>query len=149
MKRIPFLILVFMLTTGFFKSALEECADKSIQMFHITPSAEWKKKEKSANRKVSDKAEIKQIKKTCSGEGWLKCGETKDLLKRWQIEELNRSYIEVKVRDIPKSEQQRVFNKFLKQSLKKKIQNTEYEKNYEGCIYFKKSKPELFKAKYD
>ena len=52
-----------MLTTGFFKSALEECADKSIQMFHITPSTEWKKKEKSANRKVSDKAEIKQIKK--------------------------------------------------------------------------------------
>ena len=30
MKRIPFLILVFMLTTGFFKSALEECAE--IQM---------------------------------------------------------------------------------------------------------------------
>ena len=38
-----------MLTTGFFKSALEECADKSIQMFHITPSAEWKKKEKSSD----------------------------------------------------------------------------------------------------
>ena len=30
MKRIPFLIIVFMLTTGFFKSALEECAE--IQM---------------------------------------------------------------------------------------------------------------------
>ena len=31
MKRIPFLILVFMLTTGFFKSALEKCADIDIR----------------------------------------------------------------------------------------------------------------------
>ena len=31
MKRIPFLILVFILTTGFFKSALEDCADENFK----------------------------------------------------------------------------------------------------------------------
>ena len=46
MKKIPFLILVFMLTTGFFKSALEECADKTIPMYIISPSEEWKKVDK-------------------------------------------------------------------------------------------------------
>ena len=148
MKRISFLIIVFMFTTGFFKSALEKCAD-DIQIFLISPSQEWKKVEKSAEQKAKDKAEIKRIEKTCSGEGWAKCVDLKDIRQKVEIMDLRKSYYEVKVRDIPKSEQERKFKKFLKQSLKKKIENIEYEKNYESCIIFKKSKPELFKAKYD
>ena len=55
----------------------------------------------------------------------------------------------VKIRDIPKSESLRKYNKFLKQSLKKKLKNGSYEKQYKNCIYQKKKNPELFDAKYD
>ena len=44
MKRISFLIIVFMFTTGFFKSALEECADiqmKQEKRYTKTGEYEW------------------------------------------------------------------------------------------------------------
>ena len=62
------LILIFVLTTagffGFFKSALENCADETILMIHVTPATQWKKVNKSESDLSNDAAKISKIKKT-------------------------------------------------------------------------------------
>ena len=55
----------------------------------------------------------------------------------------------VKIRDISKQENERAYKKFIKQALKSKLKDRWYEDHYRNCINWKKSNPELFKAKYD
>ena len=67
----------------------------------------------------------------------------------------------IKVRDIPKSENERKYKKYINMSLKKKLRFADsqgskdwlfgqtYEGHYLTCIKEKKNNPELFKGKYD
>ena len=84
---------------------------------------------------------MKRIRNSCPSSG---CSVSDDI----EIIRLGRTFKSVKVRDVPKSEQLRKFKKFLKQNLKKKLQNENYEGQYKTCIYQKKKNPELFDAKY-
>ena len=73
MKRISFLIIVFIFTTGFFKSALEECADiamKDAPQFNKTAETERIKltpKESNEQRRLRkiahNKCDLQHIKK--------------------------------------------------------------------------------------
>lgn len=143
MKRILFLFIVFVFTTaGFLKSALEECADSKTLMWQISPSAEWKSVKKTASEFSANAKTIALIKKFCPFSGCT-------FRNNWEIIELGKTHKQVKVRDIPLSEQERKFKKFLNQSVKKKLKDERYEKNYKICIREKKNSPELFEAKYD
>ena len=42
MKKVPFYLIIFLLTTGFFKSTLEKCADYHFEMSNYLPRAEYK-----------------------------------------------------------------------------------------------------------
>ena len=55
----------------------------------------------------------------------------------------------VVVKSYTKSEQEKRYKKFFKKSLKIKMDNNKYYKNYSGCVAYKKRSPELFEAKYD
>jgi len=126
---------------GFFKSSLEKCADAEMSIDEISPSQEWKKVEKSDLRILTDRAEAKRIKKTCSGD----CSINKTV----EIINLERTYRRVKIRDIPLSERKRVAKKFFNKNLKKKLKYSKYETSFEICTYEKKRNLELFNAKYD
>ena len=146
MKKLSFLILIFVFTTagffGFFKSSLEKCADETILMIYVTPATQWKKVNKSPSDLSKDVAEISKIKSSCPSSG---CNSGQEA----SIIVLKKKHKNIKVRDIPESEQLQKFNKFLKQSLKKKLQNEIYEGDFESCEKLKKKSPELFKAKYN
>ena len=172
MKKIPFLILVFMLTTGFFKSALEECADKSFIADNGFPQTETKStKYSKAERdkmlfehKKRKKLEIKKhyslpicknfndiysYPKICRNpDGHMGTVPYEEVLDR-SFDMLLLSGKTVVVKSYTKSELEKRYKKFFKKSLKIKMDNNKYYKNYSGCVDYKKRSPELFKAKYD
>ena len=41
MKKIPIYLTIFLLTTGFFKSNLEKCADYNFRLSNVLPVAEY------------------------------------------------------------------------------------------------------------
>jgi hypothetical protein len=152
MKRIPFLILVFMLTTGFFKSALEKCADidirdapqfnkngiyKDVEMSDaekIVAKKYWEKRDKEYKKKINQRDISLDI--------------------RFFIEQHNlgpKTHKSILVRKITKKENDKKHKKFISQSLKKKMNDrfSGYPEKYELCVNYKKFKPEMFKAKYD
>ena len=53
------------------------------------------------------------------------------------------------VKEYTKTEQEKKYKDFLKKSLKLKMNNQVYYEQYSGCVHYKKTKPELFKAQYD
>ena len=137
---------VFVLTTaGFFKSALEECAD--IQM-----------KQEVRFRLIGEykTVEMTDSEKLIARKKWEKAKKKYELNKRdigffidYDSLEYPPTKKSVKIRDISKQENERAYKKFIKQSLKSKLNDRWYEDHYKTCIYMKKSNPELFKAKYD
>ena len=59
MKRISFLIIVFIFTTGFFKSALEECADIKARSFgHFNYQGEYEWVDMTESEKLIEKKKI-------------------------------------------------------------------------------------------
>ena len=146
MKRILFLFIVFFFTTaGLFKSALEECAD--IQM-----------KQEVRFRLIGEykTVEMTDSEKLIARKKWEKAKKKYESNKRdigffidYDSLEYPPTKKSVKIRDISKQENERKYKKFIKQSLKSKLNDRWYEDRYRACIYMKKSNPELFKAKYD
>ena len=64
MKRISFLILVFILTTGFFKSALEECADIQMKLEkRFMQIGEFKNVEMTDGEKLIARKKWEKVKK--------------------------------------------------------------------------------------
>jgi hypothetical protein len=176
-KRIPFLIIVFMLTTGFFKSALEECADESFEYSNSIPSIEYKTIELSDERykKLKDeherskkkdlkkhyalpicknsidatKYDMDSFKPKCRLDPSKKSGFTyEELLDRSFKWQLDEAR-KVKTKEYTKSEMKKKYKKFFKKSLKTKMNNNKYYENYSSCVAYKKRSPELFEAKYD
>ena len=41
MKKVPFYLIIFLLTTGFFRSTLEKCADYHFSLSNVLPTAEY------------------------------------------------------------------------------------------------------------
>jgi len=149
MKRIPFLILVFILTTGFFKSALEECADIQMKLEkRFMQIGEFKNVEMTDGEKLIARKKWEKAKKKYES---TKKNERLNI--RFFIEydslEYPPTHKQVKIRDISKQENERAYKKFIKQSLKSKLKDRWYEDHYSNCINWKKSNPELFEAKYD
>jgi hypothetical protein len=147
-KLLGILVLgfVFVLTTaGLFKSALEECTDALLPMSYIVVvGSEWKTVEMTDSEKLIARKKWEKAKKKYESN-------KRDIgfFIDYDSLEYPPTKKSVKIRDIPKSESLRKYNKFLKQSLKKKLKNGSYEKQYKNCIYQKKKNPELFDAKYD
>ena len=154
MKKIPFLILVYFLTTaGFFKSALEECADIDIRnasQFNkngIYKDVEMTDAEKLVAKKYWEKRD-KEFK--------LKRNNQRDISLdiRFFIEQHNlgpKTHKSILVRKITKKENDKKHKKFISKSLKKKMNDrfSGYPENYKLCVNYKKFNPEMFKAKYD
>ena len=154
MKRISFLILVFILTTGFFKSALEECADiLSREDSRFNQTQKFKKVELTNHEKIKVKRGLERDRQECI-KSKKSNPDSITTTVSCMIYKANRGTIStkwknVKVGDISKRENQNLYKKFISQSLKKKMKDVDYEKTYSYCVYYKKTKPEMFKAKYD
>ena len=136
-------------TAGFFKSALEECADIQMkQEVRFRQIGEYKTVEMTDSEKLIARKKWEKAKKKYELK---KKNKQRDIgfFIDYDSLEYPPTKKSVKIRDIPKSESLRKYNKFLKQSLKKKLKNGSYEKQYKNCIYQKKKNPELFDAKYD
>ena len=171
MKKIFFLIFVYTLTTaGLFKSALEDCADKSFREMNAFPLAETKwvkltKEEADKIRSDHNKKREKLIKKhyalpickkindvysfpqTCRNpEGYGGKLTYEQVLKNSLNLQLRGKMVVVK--QYTKSQQEKKYKDFLKKNLKLKMNNQVYYKQYSGCVSYKKNKPELFKAQY-
>lgn len=150
MKKIPFLILIYFLTTaGFFKSALEECADIDIRnASQFNKNGIYKDIEMTdAEKLVAKKYWVKRDK-----EYKLKKKNQRDI--RFFIEQHNlgpKTHKSILVRKITKKENDKKHKKFISQSLKKKMNDrfSGYPEKYKLCVNYKKFNPEMFKAKYD
>ena len=121
-----------------FKSSMERCADDNATMSDYVVISDWKFIPKTKEEIAKDSAKIEEIKNSDSSKS----------AKNAQIRLLKYKNKLVKVRDVPQSEQLIAFNKFLKQKLKKKLDEPAYEKVFKNCSKLKKESPELFKAKY-
>jgi len=148
MKRISFLIIVFMFTTGFFKSALENCADlriREIPKFNKDKETKRVKLSETEQKKedIKFKNEISACKKKFA-KGDIKLTVCENHAQIWYS-----SYKEEFIRNITPAENKKKYKKFISQSLKKKISDLTYENIYSQCIIYKKDSPELFKVKYD
>ena len=147
-RRITFILLVFLITTGFFKAKLENCADEEFwKNIKFNRNAEYKLVEKTDKEKEADKISFEKAKVRC-----LKKGNENNLGTRACIlqaaTKFTLSFKDVKVRDIPQSENNKNYKKFINQSLKRKMSDHEYENQYSSCIELKKNNNELFEAKY-
>jgi len=146
-RRLTFILSVFLLTTGFFKAKLENCADEEFRKNgKFNRNAEYKSVEKTNKEKEADKISFEKAKARC-----LKTGNENSLGTRiclLGVEHFNSNFKSVKVRDIPQSENNRNYKKFINQSLKRKMSDREYENQYSSCIKLKKNNNELFEAKY-
>ena len=140
------LCFVFVLTTaGLFKSALEECTDALLPMSYIVVvGSEWKTVEMTDSEKLIARKKWEKAKKKYESN-------KRDIgfFIDYDSLEYPPTKKSVKIRDISKQENERAYKKFIKQSLKSKLNDRRYEDHYKTCIYMKKSNPELFKAKYD
>ena len=173
MKKISFLVLVYFLTTaGFFKSALEDCADEGFRHNNAFPlvETEWvahSKEEVDKNRVKLDKinqqklkkhyslpickkiSDVRSFPKTCrnpEGQGGkLTYEQVLDNKRQFDLSVGKR----VVVKEYTKAEIEKKYKKFLNKSTKLKMKNNLYYGQYEMCVGYKKRSPELFKAKYD
>ena len=173
MKKISFLVLVYFLTTaGFFKSALEDCADEGFRHINAFPLVETKtvahsKEESNKIRAEHNKSRQQKLKKhyslpicknssdvynfpkTCrtpEGQG-IKLTYEQVLDNSLQL--ILRMGKQIVVNEYTKAEIEKKYKKFLNKSTKLKMKNNLYYGQYEMCVSYKKRSPELFKAKYD
>ena len=139
-------------TAGFFKSALEECADiamKDAPQFNKTVETERIKltpKESNEQRRLRkiayDKCDLKY--KDKNSIGYSICSRAVKL-------DYNTNYKSKIIRNISPEENKKNYKKFISKSLKKKMNDTYsgYAHDYSECVNYKKRYPEMFKAKYD
>tara|TARA_B110000027_G_scaffold107218_1_gene114047 strand:+ start:41 stop:490 length:450 start_codon:yes stop_codon:yes gene_type:complete len=149
MKKISFLVLVYFLTTaGFFKSALEDCADLRIREFSkFNKEKETKRVKLSETEQKKEDIKFKNDISACKkkfAKGDIKLTVCENRAQIWYS-----SYKEEFIRNITPEENKKKYKKFISQSLKKKISDLTYENIYSRCIIYKKDRPELFKVKYD
>ena len=145
-RRLTFILSVFLLTTGFFKAKLENCADEEFRKNgKFNRNAEYKSVEKTNKEKEADKISFEKDKTEClKKNGNTYNGRVCIYLAKAEY----GNFKQVKVKDIPQSENNRNYKKFINQSLKKKMSDREYENQYSSCIELKKNNNELFEAKY-
>ena len=145
-----------MFTTGFFKSALEECADiamKDAPQFNKTAETERIKltpKESNEQRRLRkiayDKCDLQYKKKK---------DQTRNIkhtiCSRAAMLDYDIDYKYKIIRNISPEENKKNYKKFISRSLKKKMNDTfsGYSHDYSECVKYKKYYPEMFKAKYD
>ena len=147
-KKIVFILLIFIFTTGFFKSKLEKCADykfDKVKNHFIFPTAEYKDVKRSKHeiekiKKDREKRKKKSIAnfKTlpiCKDDqlftldvlNFMTCRNSKFSIKDYsdaldRIDKARNIEIKtIKVRDIPKEETDILKKKFLNKNLKKKL----------------------------
>ena len=156
MRKISFLILVYLFTTaGFFKSALEDCAD-----ILIKEAPQFNK------NGIFNNIEMSNAEKLIAKKKW------KKRLKEYKLKKKNNerdigffidgydplgppTYKKVLIKKISKQENQKAYKKFISESLKTKMKDmyldyySGYAHEYAKCVKYKKNNPELFKAKYD
>ena len=148
MRKIFFLILVYFFTTaGFFKSALEDCADIKIKTWQQFNKTEETRKVKLTEieqnkEKIKYQNEIEKCKQYAEGDIRLTVCQNKASMF------YSTHKVEV-IRKITSTENERAYKKFISKTLKNKINEREYEEAYSNCIDYKENSPELFKAKYD
>ena len=177
MKKVPFYLIIFLLTTGFFKSTLEKCADYHFEMSNYLPRAEYKSikipdseylkmyqnwlAEKEVWAKKNNKL-IERVKKMPICKSWSmdpkrKCRNAFDTRLMRSFEEAPKKSKIVKVRDYSEKEIKRNLDKFLRQSLKVKLRLADQGKTggqgylnvYKDCVRFKEKNFQLFKDKYN
>ena len=138
-----------MFTTGFFKSALEECAD-------INMKKDWRFIQTSEKERIDlTHEESKKQKELLKTELYF-C-DTKYAISdiRHTIctstaqDNHNTNYKWKIIRKISPEENKKNYKKFISKSLKKKMKDPSYIRLYDNCVKYKKSKPEVFKAQYD
>tara|TARA_S200000501_G_scaffold357466_1_gene381174 strand:- start:513 stop:974 length:462 start_codon:yes stop_codon:yes gene_type:complete len=153
MRKIPFYLIIFLLTTGFLKSPLEKCADEKTRSFDdYNRNAEYRKELKSEKElKELDKiGKEKRIACEISKKSNNKSALTYECLNynQFLFDSKYTRYNQIKIRDISESENIRKYKAFIRQSLKSKIRVTGYEYVYSQCIKEQKDNPKLFDAKY-
>lgn len=152
-KKIILYVAVFILTTAFFKSALEKCADENIKSWkEFNKFAEYRE-EKKTDKEIEERNKKRsELKKKCNLAKEIKENSTKmsyECLKyRKFILYESSDYNSIKVRDISPEENLRNYKNYIRKSLKVKIKDQFYEKSYASCIKEEKSNPKLFDAKY-
>ena len=171
MRKISFLVLVYFLTTaGLFKSALEDCADESFEYSNSIPSIEYKNVELSKESYQKLLNEHERYKKEALKEHFALpiCKDMFDSFKfpkcrnetssgysyEKTLDHLfrNDTLVEarrVKIKEYTETEMKSKYKIFFKKPLKIKMDNSEYYKNYSGCLDYKKRSPELFEAQYN
>ena len=135
-------------TAGFFKSALEECADiymkeawqfvQTSEKERINLTPEKSNKLKKLLAKAIKDCEIKYKKGDIRYTVCTSGAENDHSNNYWRI-----------TRKISPEENNKNYKKFISKSLKKKMKDRSYSDYYANCIKYKKWNPELFKAKYD
>tara|TARA_B100000959_G_C14393009_1_gene382981 strand:- start:46 stop:480 length:435 start_codon:yes stop_codon:yes gene_type:complete len=141
-------------TAGFFKSALEECAD--IYMKEAWQFVQTSEKER-INLTPKESNEQKRLRQVeydrCDVVFKKKEGQKGSFGHEYCTRSAKLSYdINYKwkiIRNISPEENQKAYKKFISKSLKKKMKDRSYSDYYANCIKYKKWNPELFKAKYD
>ena len=152
-KKIVLYIAIFILTTAFFKSALEKCADENIKSWkEFNKFAEYRE-EKKTDKEIEERNKKKsELRKKCD----LSKEKTKNSSKKsyeclkytsFMLYE-SSDYNSIKVRDITPEENLRNYKNYIRKSLKVKIKDRFYENSYASCIKEEKSNPKLFDAKY-
>ena len=154
MKKFSLLILIFVFTTagffGFFKSALENCADMEMRedgSFHI--KAKYKRVVLTGTERLVAQRKHEKDKKACELSKKFNNNVTMEcliLLANEKTDDYNSK--QIKIRDVSKEENENAYKKFIKQSLKIKLKDEDYEDYYKDCTNEKKSFPDLFEAKY-
>ena len=158
-----------MLTTGFFKSALEKCADESFESSKSIPSIEYKtvkipdkvyKQMKEDHEKNKSKVLKKYYSKPICPR-WYKIrkigecrrvggtGVTREEMLDNMFNHSLKQDRKVKIKEYTQYEMKRKYRKFFNKSLKNKMKNYIYYEHYSYCVAYKKKSPELFKAQYD
>ena len=174
-RRIFFIFLIFIFTTGFLKSNLEKCADYQFSISNYLPRAEYKtipdseylKKfqnwlaEKEVwtkkNNKLIERVKKMPMCKSFNSDPKRKCQNAFDTRMFRSFKEAPKDTKIVKVRDYSEREIKKNLNKFLRQSLKTKLRLADqgkvggegYLSKYNECIRSKENNPQLFKDKYN
>ena len=146
-RRIFFILLIFIFTTGFFKSKLEKCADKNVRMDDIIYPFMADQVPKTKDEIRKDSLKLKKVKEKYKEDKAKGLNPSKFLydMEVWNLESKTKS---VTIRNMDQTTQERKFKSFLNKNKKIKLENSEYEKVFKICIKEKKRNPELFKAKY-
>ena len=155
MKKIPFLLLIYLLTTaGFFKSALEDCADiLSREHSRFNQTQKFKKVELLTHEIIRIKKELERDRQECVMSKKNNPDDIRTTVSCMMYKAnkgtISTKWKNVKVGDISEKENQNLHKKFISQSLKKKMKDKDFERSYLYCVNYKKNHLEMFNAKYN